>query len=198
MVGRTTASRISCAGRGSTGSRAWRNGGYFAEVGFDLRAAKAKAEAAVRAAVAEGSLRNGPEDASFNAALLQLPILRFPDRELCVRTVEATASALRLSDDDAERDFLYRYRRADDFGQPQSAFVFCSYWWAQAMAKLGRLEEARRILHVMGRTANELGLLAEHFDPRRGEQLGNFPQAYSHVGQINAAFAVSPPWDDVL
>jgi GH15 family glucan-1,4-alpha-glucosidase len=46
--------------------------------------------------------------------------------------------------------------------------------------------------------ASPLGLLAEHDDPQRTKPLGNFPQSYSHLGQINAAFAVSEPWDDVL
>jgi GH15 family glucan-1,4-alpha-glucosidase len=53
-------------------------------------------------------------------------------------------------------------------------------------------------MDVALRSANHLGLMAEHFDPLSSTQLGNFPQAYSHVGVINAAFAVSEPWDEVL
>lgn len=62
----------------------------------------------------------------------------------------------------------------------------------------GRLEEGRLVLKGATRAANSLGLYSEHYDPRTNEQLGNFPQAYSHVGLINAAFACSPPWNEVL
>jgi pentatricopeptide repeat protein len=93
--------------------------------------------------------------------------------------------------------FLYRYLRKDDFGQPQSAFVICSFWLVRALSRLGRTEEALQVMNDAMKSANALGLFSEHFSPQTKIQTGNFPQAYSHVGQINAAFSVSPAWSDV-
>lgn len=164
----------------------------------DPSEALAHAERRLRAAVVDGTLRNGPTDPSYNAALLQLPVLRFPDEELCRRTVDAIHADLRVGTDGPEKHLLFRYRRADDFGVPKIPFVFCSFWLAQALARLGRVSEALEVLETTKAAANPLGLYAEHFDPATGTQWGNFPQAYSHVGQILAAFAASPDWSDVL
>ena len=66
------------------------------------------------------------------------------------------------------------------------------------LARLSSMAEAQQIMAQVLTGANHLGLLSEHFVPETRTQLGNFPQAYSHVGLINAAFAVSPPWTTVL
>jgi GH15 family glucan-1,4-alpha-glucosidase len=105
---------------------------------------------------------------------------------------------LSLACDRSDTGFFYRYVREDDFGKPEGAFVVCSLWIAQALARLGNLNHARAILDRVVTAGNHVGLLSEHFIPRTQDQCGNFPQAYSHVGLINAAFAVSPPWSDVL
>ena len=68
----------------------------------------------------------------------------------------------------------------------------------QALSRIGELELAKTVMEKIMKSANELGLFAEHYLPNEQLQCGNFPQAYSHVGQINAAFAISPPWDQVL
>lgn len=176
-----------------------RDRGFFKGVDFDVDKARYSAEQAVRRAVVDGSLRNGPTDPSHNAALLQMPLLRFPDAALNESTVDAITKELRISlEGRSDCHHLYRYKIQDDFGVPQSAFLFCSFWWAQALAKLGRKQEAREILVEVHKAANPLGLFSEHFVPLSGQQLGNFPQAYSHVGQLNAAFAVSDDWDEVL
>ena len=94
--------------------------------------------------------------------------------------------------------FFYRYLRPDDFGTPQAPFVICSFWVVQALVKLGRLSEAQQVMSRVMTAANSVGLLSEHFLPHARLQLGNFPQAYSHVGLINAAFALSPPWSEML
>ena len=172
--------------------------GYFRSLSLDVRKALKNAEEAMLRAVRDGSLRNGPQDESFNAALLQTPILGFRDKALCEKTVAATHDALRFSPTEEGKCFLYRYNRNDDFGAPQSAFLFCSFWWIQALARLGHLKEGTKALERVLAAANPLGLLAEHYLPSEGVQLGNFPQAYSHVGEINAAFAVSPSWEDIL
>jgi GH15 family glucan-1,4-alpha-glucosidase len=97
-----------------------------------------------------------------------------------------------------EQGFYYRYIRKDDFGTPQAAFVVCSFWITQALANLKKHKEAHAVLTKAVQSANSLGLYSEHFSPATKTQLGNFPQAYSHVGLINAAFAVSPSWSEVL
>ena len=94
--------------------------------------------------------------------------------------------------------FLFRYLRNDDFGRPSAAFLVCSFWMVQALARLNRREEGQLVLSQLLTAANSLGLFAEHFEPATGRQCGNFPQAFSHVGLINAAFAVSPSWAEVL
>ena len=94
--------------------------------------------------------------------------------------------------------FFYRYLRPDDFGTPQAPFVICSFWVVQALVKLGRLSEAQQVMSRVMTAANSVGLLSEHFLLQARLQLGNFPQAYSHVGLINAAFALSPPWSEML
>lgn len=172
--------------------------GFFRHSDFDLAIAKAKAEAAITAAVKEGSLRNGPKDDSYDAALLQLPLLRYPDEDLCNKTVMAIAKELDLGGSSKRTGFIFRYQRSDDFGSPRSAFLVCSFWLAQALARLGRTGSARDVMDNVMESANRLGLFSEHYLPRELLQLGNFPQAYSHVGQINAAFAVSPAWSEIL
>ncbi|HLG19217.1 MAG TPA: glycoside hydrolase family 15 protein [Bdellovibrionota bacterium] len=175
-----------------------RDKGFLNELEDDLKGAKQMAEAAIARAVRELSLRNGPMDDSFDAALLQLPILRYPDHELAAQTVRKVGDHLRLVNQRGGSAFLHRYSRSDDFGHPKAAFVICSFWLVQALVKIGKAEEASRIMQEAMSCANDLGLFSEHFLPVEQKQAGNFPQAYSHVGQINAAFALSPPWDQVL
>jgi GH15 family glucan-1,4-alpha-glucosidase len=161
----------------------------------DLQSTLKTAELELRHSIKDGSLRNGPTDSSFDASLALLPLLRFPDQEISRKTVEQIIEKLGVP---SAPGFFYRYLRSDDFGRPQSAFVICSFWIAQSLARIGRSGEARAIMDQVMRAANSLGLLSEHFDPASGTQLGNFPQTYSHVGLINTAFTVSPPWHEVL
>jgi GH15 family glucan-1,4-alpha-glucosidase len=157
-----------------------------------------RALAAVLEGLREGVLWNGPEDPTLDSALSLAAVLRLPDRSAAGLTLQAIRSDLALGRERPLSSFYYRYLRPDDFGRPRSAFLVCSFWVAQALASLGLRVEAREVLDDALRAANRLGLFSEHFDPSKGLQLGNFPQAYSHVGLINAAFAVSPPWSDVL
>ncbi len=157
-----------------------------------------RAIARIQAATVDGIVRNGPEDDSFDASALLLPILGYPDAEVCRRTVEGIAQALNAEEQVEHASFLYRYKRADDFGKPESSFMICSFWLAQAWAACGRKDQGLKVLHHLGECANPLGLLPEHWDDQNKRHLGNFPQTYSHVGLINAAFALSPPWIEVL
>lgn len=172
--------------------------GHLPSVSAGLTAGRIQAEDALLRAVREGAVRNGPTDPSFDAALAQLPILGYPNRPLCETTVTHITRELALRIEGGETGFFYRYIRDDDFGKPEGAFVICSFWIAQALARLGCVQEARAILDRVLVAANHAGLFSEHFIPSTKTQCGNFPQAYSHVGLINAAFAVSPPWSDVL
>ncbi len=95
-------------------------------------------------------------------------------------------------------DLLYRYRHADDFGRPQTAFLICAFWYVNALAASGRIEEAREHFERLLAHRTALGLLGEDLDPRTGELWGNFPQTYSMVGIINSAVRLSRSWEDVL
>jgi GH15 family glucan-1,4-alpha-glucosidase len=172
--------------------------GFLRDLPTNLDSARARAANALLQATKDKALRNGPTDESYDASLAQLAILGFPDQQVCDTTITQIKQALAVRQDGKETGFFFRYLRQDDFGKPQSSFVICSFWVVQALAKLGRLPEAKQIMNQILTGANGVGLFAEHFVPETRVQLGNFPQAYSHVGLINAAFAVSPPWSDVL
>jgi GH15 family glucan-1,4-alpha-glucosidase len=156
---------------------------------------KAMLYAADRIKIAANSdgVRNGPDDASWDSSMLLMGVFHFPDARLVRSTVESVERELTLTE-----GFLYRYRRHDDFGEPQSAFLICSFWLIQAWARLGEVNKAKAILEKILTSKNSLGLFSEHYTPAEKIQSGNFPQAYSHVGLINAAFSVSPPWSDWL
>jgi GH15 family glucan-1,4-alpha-glucosidase len=172
--------------------------GFLPSLTFDVDAARARAAQALLAAAKDGALRNGPKDDTHDASLAQAAILGFPNREVCEATMQSIAHGLAVQTDGKDTGFYFRYLRPDDFGRPQSSFVICSFWVVQGLARLGRLAEAQQIMTQVLTGANHLGLLSEHFVPETRIQLGNFPQAYSHVGLINAAFAVSPSWTSVL
>ena len=94
---------------------------------------------------------------------------------------------------DAEGDgLLYRYLHNDGIGETVSTFTVCSFWYAEALARLGELEQAEEYFSKLLSHRNHVGLLSEDIDPATGAQWGNFPQTYSHVGIINTAFAICP------
>lgn len=172
--------------------------GFLPSLTFNVEASRARAAQALLNATKDGAFRNGPQDDTYDASMAQAPILGFPNRDVCESTMKHIAQELSVQAGGKDTGFYFRYLRTDDFGRPQSSFVICSFWVVQALARLGRLAEAQRIMAQVLTGANHLGLFSEHFVPETRTQLGNFPQAYSHVGLINAAFAVSPPWTTVL
>jgi GH15 family glucan-1,4-alpha-glucosidase len=91
--------------------------------------------------------------------------------------------------------YMRRYEAPDDFGKPETAFNICTFWRIDALARIGRKDEARAIFETMLAARNHLGLLSEDTHPVTGEMWGNFPQTYSMVGIINAAVRLSRPWD---
>jgi GH15 family glucan-1,4-alpha-glucosidase len=90
---------------------------------------------------------------------------------------------------------MQRYTNLDDFGETTSAFTICSFWWAEALALAGRLEEAVAVFERVLAHANPLGLFSEDIEPDDGRLLGNFPQAYTHVGLIHAAMTIGALMD---
>jgi len=121
-----------------------------------------------------------------DASLLLLPtigIISARDPRF-LRTLDAYERLL------APDGLMRRYRNDDDFGDTTSAFTICTFWWAEALALAGRLDEAVRVFDHVSTFANPLGLYSEDIDPATGALLGNFPQAYTHVGLINAAMTI--------
>jgi GH15 family glucan-1,4-alpha-glucosidase len=128
-------------------------------------------------------------DRSMDAALLLLPNVGFVDwdDERMVRTTDAVWEEL------GEDDLIWRYRGADGLEGEEGAFVSCSFWLVECLARQGRTEEARRVFDRAVSTANDLGLFSEEFDAKRGIMLGNFPQGLSHLSHIAAAVALAEP-----
>ncbi|AXE84928.1 glycoside hydrolase family 15 protein [Streptomyces sp. Go-475] len=130
----------------------------------------------------------------LDAALLLIPRVGFlpPDDPRVIGTIDAVRKELEHG------GLLRRYSTTDaDFtdvdGLPGSegTFLVCSFWLADALHMTGRTEEARQLFERLMGLANDVGLLAEEFDPVTGRQLGNFPQAFSHIGLVNTALALS-------
>jgi GH15 family glucan-1,4-alpha-glucosidase len=109
-----------------------------------------------------------------------------------IATVEALERTL------ARGPFMMRYEEADDFGAPETAFNVCAFWRVDALARIGRKEEAREIFEALLTARNSLGLMSEDTDAATGEAWGNFPQTYSMVGIINGAMRLSRPWESML
>jgi GH15 family glucan-1,4-alpha-glucosidase len=127
---------------------------------------------------------------ALDASTLIMPIVGFlPARDPRVlATVEAIAD--RLTD---ENGLVYRYRAeegVDGLVGTEGTFLLCTFWLAQALAMAGRVKQARTAFSRAASYANDVGLLAEEVDPATGEMMGNFPQAFSHIGLVNAAWAI--------
>jgi GH15 family glucan-1,4-alpha-glucosidase len=129
-----------------------------------------------------------------DAALLQMVPLRFLGRDdpRLIATVETVRREL------SDNGWLLRYRTDDGLGVPSVAFVICTFWLADALALVGRTDEAREVLARAGAVASPTGLMSEDCDVAGRRLWGNYPQAYSHVGMIHAAFASSPRWSEFL
>jgi GH15 family glucan-1,4-alpha-glucosidase len=97
-----------------------------------------------------------------------------------------------------EGDLVFRYRHEDDFGRMSTGFVVCSFWYVNALAAAGRVQQARELFERLLARRNSLGLLSEDIDPTQGELWGNFPQTYSMVGIINSALRLSRQWENEL
>ena len=129
----------------------------------------------------------------LDASLLQMVELGFLD-PMDPRQV-ATFDAI-------ERDlkkgpYLFRYVEPDDFGEPETAFNFCTFWFIEALHMNGRVDEAREMFEQMLSRRTNAGLLSEDISLGDDELWGNYPQTYSLVGIINCAVLLSRSWTDV-
>jgi GH15 family glucan-1,4-alpha-glucosidase len=134
-----------------------------------------------------GSLDSDHIDAS--ALLLhELGVVPADDPKF-IATVDAIGGLLKRN------GLLFRYAAPDDFGAPTSAFTICTFWFIDALAAIGRQDEARVLFEDILAKRNHVGLLSEDLDPATGELWGNFPQTYSMVGVIIAAMRLSKTWE---
>ena len=109
-----------------------------------------------------------------------------------LKTLERIEEELRVG------DLLFRYKHADDFGHPENAFTICAFWYVNALAAAGRIDEARDRFSRLLERRNPLGLLSEDINPASGELWGNFPQTYSMVGVIGSALRLSRSWEEIV
>src|SRR5262249_18728050 len=129
---------------------------------------------------------------ALDASTLLFPLLGFlpPDDPRVVGTLEAVQKHL-------TRDgFLERYRptgaiAVDGLPTGEGVFLPCSFWLVDALLMQGREDEARAMFEKLVGVSNDLGLLAEEYDPVEERLLGNFPQAFTHVGLVNSAYNLS-------
>jgi GH15 family glucan-1,4-alpha-glucosidase len=124
----------------------------------------------------------------LDASVLMMPIVGFidPRHPRMLATLDAIEE--RLTD---ERGLVYRYLAPDGLAGDEGTFLLCTFWLAQARALAGQVDRATALFERAIAFMNDVDLLAEEVDPVTGELLGNFPQAFSHIGLVNAAWAIS-------
>jgi len=126
---------------------------------------------------------------ALDASLLLMPLVRFlpSDDERVRRTVLAIAEELTVDG----LVLRYRVEETDDgLSGEEGAFAICSFWLVSALAEIGEMRRARQLCEKLLNYASPLGLYAEEIDPHSGRHLGNFPQAFTHLAQINAVMHV--------
>jgi GH15 family glucan-1,4-alpha-glucosidase len=139
--------------------------------------------------VAHGRFKRAYDDEELDACLLMLPLVGFIDAkdDVMRSTIEAIEEELMVD------GFLLRYRtdRVEDALPPgEGTFLMCTFWLVDCLVLLGRRDDAHELFERVLSVRNDLGLLAEQYDPDTGRQLGNFPQAFSHVALIASAMAL--------
>ena len=123
----------------------------------------------------------------LDASVLMMPVVGFlpADDPRMRATIEAIAS--RLTD---EHGFVFRYLNEDGLPGGEGTFCICTFWLAECLARAGEHDRAAALFELIAGCANDVGLLAEEIDPGSRALLGNFPQAFSHIGLIHAALAI--------
>jgi GH15 family glucan-1,4-alpha-glucosidase len=167
----------------------------------ELAAEFAAGANAIRAQILEqawspelGVLASSYGGRQLDASLLQAATLRF----FGAGDEKGLATVAAIQRDLSHGGWLHRYATDDGFGHPSVAFVICTFWLVEALAAMGQKQEAMKAFETALEALSPTGLLAEDWDPSVRRLCGNFPQAYSHVGLIHGAFAVAPPWSDVI
>lgn len=128
----------------------------------------------------------------LDASTLQLIMMNYLDPSSQKARDHLTALEKELR---TERGLFYRYLHEDDFGKPKTTFLICAFWYVEALACVGRLDDAIREFEELLKYCNHLLLFSEDVDEETGSQWGNFPQAYSHVGLMNAAYRIAMKMD---
>jgi GH15 family glucan-1,4-alpha-glucosidase len=123
----------------------------------------------------------GGED--LDAANLLMPLVGF----LPAKDPKMTSTIQRIREELSEDDLIYRYKVDDGQLGKEGTFTVCSFWMVDCLTRLGKLREAEGLLNQLIKRSNHLGLYSEEIDPKTGEALGNFPQAYTHMGLITAS-----------
>ncbi len=128
----------------------------------------------------------------LDASNLQLITLKYlhPDSKKAQSHLKALETELRT-----EEGLFFRYKHSDDFGAPETTFLICAFWYVEALVCVNRMDEAIEVFERLAGFGNHLGLLSEDVDGKDGSQWGNFPQAYSHVGLVNAAYKIAHKLD---
>jgi GH15 family glucan-1,4-alpha-glucosidase len=141
-----------------------------------------------RAVDAGGHFVQSYEHHVLDAATLAIPLVGFlpPDDPRVVATVEAVARGLSVG------GLIRRYQADDGLPGSEGAFLLCSFWLVDCYELMGRHDEATAQFERLLSIANDVGLLAEEYDPATGRQLGNFPQAFSHLALVSSAMMLSP------
>jgi alpha,alpha-trehalase len=128
----------------------------------------------------------GSEDLDASNLMLACTGFLPADEPRMKATIDATAGRLT-----GQRGLVYRYRSHDGLSGEEGAFLLCTFWLAQTQALAGEVDAAKATFERAVAAINDVGLLAEEVDAGSGEMIGNFPQAFSHIGLINAAWAIA-------
>lgn len=128
------------------------------------------------------------ESPHLDASTLQLILMNYlnPNSQKAKYHLKCLEAGLK-----APGGLFYRYRHEDDFGKPQTTFLITAFWYVEVLAHMNRVKEAIENFEQLLQYTNHLGLFSEDVDAATGSQWGNFPQAYSHVGVMNAAYRIA-------
>jgi GH15 family glucan-1,4-alpha-glucosidase len=136
-------------------------------------------------------LQSFGDSGNLDASNLMIPIVGFVPHD----DARARATALRIASELSADGFVYRYVTdgVDGLSGEEATFAICSFWLVECLARSGEQERARELFERLLGFCNDVGLLAEEIDPHSGDLIGNFPQAFSHLGLIQAAIALDLP-----